>query len=286
MHERSAPRFFDGEPPRTIDGVMHAKLELDHLALEYDTLSPTPLDAWRLRAKDGPLYDDEARRYMDRQLHRITMPELHDPEELSEWVRTEGQGRVSSATAKAAAREIVTQHELKQQRNDQALEALQANTAEIDAETAEEIMQVRAGIASLETYLRFLVRFPEVGGIELMKASRPFDPSGTERARAEFFWRLMQLNGEDAVVGIHREASYYRRIKIEDPRIVVLKTHIANVAIYGLPVSEVIVRDAGVILDPHKDDLSLAYRIANRVDGSKVHVAPIALTGYARLAPR
>ncbi|MEO5949516.1 MAG: hypothetical protein ABIP74_03860 [Candidatus Saccharimonas sp.] len=285
-HPSEIPRFFEADAPRTIYEVMRAPLEVDALGLEYDPLSPTPLDAWRLRIKNGPLYDDQAQLFMDDQLHRTAMPPPQNLSEMNEWIEAEGQGRVSSATAKLATRELIAQHQLKQLRNDQALESLSANRTEIDVDTAEMIMQVRAGIASLETYFRFLAMFPEVGGVETMKASVPFDPRRAERARAEAIRRLAETNSEGVIVGIQREASYYRRIEIEDSRIVVLKIHLANVAIDSLPHEQMITREAGVILNPKKDDLSLAYRIATRADGSKVHVAPIAMTWYGRLAPR
>lgn len=278
-------RFFDGDVPSTVREVMLANLAIDQLAFEGDPISPTPLDAWRLR-EGGYFYDDKARAYMDDQLHKMTMPELQSIEELNEWIR-KGQGRISPKTARSAAREMWTQHDLKQLRNDQAVSLLHTDTTEVDPETAEHIMQVRAGTASLETYFRFLARFQEVGGVEVMKASRPFDPHGTELARAQFTSRLLKLNHHPNIVaGVERYSTYYRQIEIEDPRIVVLKTHLANIAMRGLPQMEVVVREAGVILHQEKDDLSMTYRIAHRPDGSRIHVAPIALTGYVRLTSR
>lgn len=300
------PRFFHGDAPTAISGVIQANLEIESLGLDEKDDSQTPLDPYRLmhkvrgndedevreymearaRRESGGRYEENARDYMEKMLHRVTSPTFASAQDIQDWIEREGQLYVSRETAQLAAGELLAQHEYRQSRNDQTLEIMRNDQTEIDAETAEEIMQVRAGVASLRTALRLLARFPQLGNLELMKFSRPFDPRAIELSRARFLSSLMRLTEPDMIVGVDSIASYYRRIEVEEERIVVLKTHVARVAIRDSPELAVVIREAGVILDPKHDDLATTYRIATRPDGSKIHVAPIGIGGYGRLAPR
>lgn len=298
------PRFFT---PKTIAGVMKAKLELTRQPFEINPFSPTPLDPYRLKIKDGLLYDDSARLYMEH-MQRDPMAMFNDEEEdpaayrrrVDAWIERRQEELLDAPNARtweSVSREIQVQHRLKEYRNDTALALLQQDQRTVSPAEAEELMQVRAGVAPLPTMMRVLARYPELGGLELMKATRPFDPRAIMMARIAFMKALGSIEESDMSVVL--ESTNMRRLVIvpdkefhdePDPRIIVQKTNIAKVALeldQQVSTLEVVWRDSGVILDPAHDDLSKTYSVWKDDDGVVVaHVAPIAVTAYARLAPR
>jgi|GEM_PF-6699862 len=296
------PRFFT---PRTLAGVMRAKLELTRQPFEINQDSPTPLDPYRVRIKNGLQYDESARLFMEkRQLH--PMQQFEDEEEdedeyrekVAAWIARrmkELEDEPNVDTWASVSREIQTQHLLKERRNDAALELLREDKRVISPDEAERVMQVRAGVAPLPTMLRFLAGHPEIGGIELMKATRPFNLPAILMARFAFMKTLGSLDEPDIAIELRAENA--RRLHIvpdkefqdvPDPRIVVQKTNLARVAVEldrQISMLEVVWRDSGVILGP-QDDIAKSFGVLRDDRGEVVaHVAPIAATAYARLAP-
>lgn len=297
------PRFFT---PRTLAEVMRAKLELKHQPFMLNPDSPTPLDPYRVKIENGMFYDESARLFMEQQ-QLDPMQQFADEEEdpalyhqkVDAWVAARMKDLEDGPdvdTWASVARETQTQHLLKGRRNDAALELLQHDTRVVTPDEAERIMQVRAGVAQLPTMLRFLAVHPEVGGLELMKATRPFNPRAILMARIAFMKTLGSLDEPDIAIELRTENP--RRLHIvpdkeykdvPDPRIVVQKTNLARVAVEldrQISMLEVVWRDSGVILGS-KDDIANSFGVLKDEAGKVVaHVAPIAVTAYARLAPR
>lgn len=283
----------------TVSMVVMAPLRLEGQPYDYREYSPTPLDPILLRNAGGPRYDEAALEYMDEARVRLCLtdePSFGSTSEALAWYEKH-RGRIPDPVWVSMMREIMTQHELKLNRNDAAIRHLRRNNTPVTPEEAEEIMQVRAGIASIPTMLRFLARYPEVGGLEIMKATRPGDACATLAARAALLTELESIAETDVDVAVEMGVSRRLHIRpapelhdIPDPRIVVLKTHIARAAVRLADETkqlEIIWRDSGVVLDREWDDLSDAYLIGKTANGTPAaYVAPISVTAYARLAPR
>lgn len=292
--KRELPTLF--QP--TVSMVAMAPLRLDGQPYDYREYSPTPLDPMLLRSLDGPRYDEAALEYMDaarKRLCGVDEPSFQSLEEATAWYDAH-QDRLPDPVWLSAMREMITQHELKLRRNDQAIRALRKLNDPVTSQEIEDIMQVRAGIASIPTMLTFMAKYPRIGGLEIMKATRPGNVAGTLAARAAFLTELEAL--DEPTISIDIDIGTPRRLHIwsdpelhdvPDPRIVVLKTHVARAAVRLGETTEnleIIWRDSGVLLDPRWDDLSDAYIIGSTPDGEPaVHIAPISVTAYTRLAP-
>jgi len=296
------PRFFT---PRTLAEVMRAPLVLKRQPFNINPDSPTPLDPYRLKIEDGLFYDESARLFMQKK-QLDPMQQFEDEEEdkdaykakIHQWTidrLKELEDEPNADAWASVSREIQTQHLLKERRNDAALELLREDNRIVSPDEAERIMQVRAGVAQLPTMLRFLAVHPEIGGLELMKATRPFNPRAIWMARFAFMKTLGSLDEQDIAIELRAENT--RRLHIvpdkefedvPDPRIVVQKTNLARIAVeldHQISMLEVVWRDSGVVLGP-QDDEKNSFGVLRDEHGDVVaHVAPIAVTAYARLAP-
>ncbi len=298
MHEtfvrpraEQTPRFFTETHPDTIAGVMRAPLHLEHPPYYYNPYSPTPLDPLMLYV-NGYRYDDLARDYMENwQTEKLPLPQT--AEEVEAWrqfqlARYEGKADaenhsplplISEGTWHAVAREIVAQHELKGLRNDAALRELTGDDTPVTKSQAERLMRLRAGIGNVASAFKLLALRPEVGGIEVMKATRPFSHEEITQAHTNLVYDLLSVDHPAMEVEVLNEAPY-RRIEVDDPRIVVMKARLAVAAVRGVLV-EVITRSAHVILDPNNDDMRFVT-LSGEIAGHRVHMAEIGVTGYAR----
>lgn len=293
---RDIPRFFDeGKAPATVKAVVETPLVLDGRPFDYYTYSPTPFDPLLLRDSTGPLYDEAALRYMDERRVRLA-PDIMSPEEGVAWYEAHHEW-LPNPTWLSVLHEMRVQHELKVRRNDRAVRMLRNIEQEITPEHAEELMQVRAGIASLSTILQTLVRYPEIGGLEWLKATCPLDPQTARAARIAGMGAMHLM--DDPNIALTFTSEKPRRLTIvpdpelddtPDPRIVVMKTVIARAAVTlaeKTTAVDMVWRDSGVLLNPAHDDLSVAYMTGRSAAGDAiVHAAPIAVTGYARLSSR
>ncbi len=291
--EEPLPRFFPNSAPETVKDVMRSPLVLDKPPFKYHHLSPTPLDPHLLQIKGGPRYNEHALTYMVDAPRQVSMSRFASDEQITSWIAyrlaTVPKGNIDSlgsdvvdTTWLSVLSEIMAQHELKQHRNDAAVRLLFDDTTPITQDEAEELMQIRAGIATPEVILRFFAQHPELGGVELMKATRALQPEQIRQARDEFLGML--ATSSEALDIEFLDEPPYRRIQIEDPRIIVLKTRLATVA-YNGTLMEVVMRDSGVILDQAQDDLTTSYMTGRDEEGRPlVYVAPIAITAYARIA--
>lgn len=288
------PVFFPEDFPTTIADVMKSPLHLDRPPFEYNLLSPTPMDPLHLYIDDVGLYGNSAIDYMDH-MQRRAVKKFFTIAEIADWVEERikqvpaevessatDRLRVSHDTWGSIRQEITVQHELKSHRHDAAVQLLVGDSTEIDRETAESIMQLRAGVASISTALRFLAAKPQLGGIELQKCTRPLSPVGINQAKIASTQQILAASEKSLVIDYFNDG-HYRSINIEDPNIIVLKTMMARVAVGG-SLLEVIRRDSGVILRPGLDDPSLGYAkgVTNR--GRDVVIAPIGFTVYGRVA--
>lgn len=282
----------------TVSLVVMAPLRMPGQPYDYRAFSPTPLDPMLLSIEDEPRYDEAALLYMDEARKRLCTsdePSFQSPQEAVMW-HDAHKDRLPNPVWVSTLREIITQHELKQRRNDMAIRALRRVNTPVTPEEAEEIMQVRAGIASIPTMLRFFARYSQIGGLEIMKATRPGDVAATLGARAALLRELNELQEPDITTQVAEGTR--RRLHVmpdpelldaPDPRVIVCKTRIARAAVRladtEVPL-EIIWRDSGVILDPEQgDDLSDAYILGKNSDGRpEVYVAPISVTAYVRLA--
>lgn len=292
------PEFFPDEAPETVAEVFAAPLELPFQPFEIrGKYAPTPLDGLRTRNLYGSLYDDAALLFMDQTIehHRLAWSEyMMSKNEALAWFDA-NKHHLPNPTWLSVLHESRIQHELKLRRNDRALAPMLYNMNPVSHEKAEELMQIRGGIASLPTMLRFLAQYPSVGGIEIMKATIPFCPVSAKLARSALMYGLGSLDEPDMYTTLAPERP--KRLQIQlgkdlqdkpDSRIMVFKTVLAKVAIVGAggktTWQEIVCRDSGVVLDPrHKDDMSKSYYVLGE-DDSAQRAAPISITAYARPA--
>jgi hypothetical protein len=287
----------DSDVMPTVSMVAKAPLRMPGQPYEYRKYSPTPLDPRLLgNASEGPLYEQAALDYMENMRDSYAVPELMSLDQALAWYDAH-EHMMPHPTWVSMRREMMTQHELKTRRNDLAIRALRDIHTPICTEEIEELMQVRAGIASIPTMLKFLATYPQVGGIEIMKATRPGNREATLAARAALIEELETLTSPTLELEVDVRALQRLHIRPDaeladtpDPRIVVFKTHIARAAVVladSVHNLEIIWRDSGVILDSRcDDDMSTAYMVGKSADGAaRVYVAPISVTAYARLAP-
>jgi hypothetical protein len=284
------PRFFPDNAPMTVRDTMRAPLCLENPPFAYIPFSPTPLDPHLLQVH-GTMYNDLARNFMYEVQEKAHRARFGTDEQVSRWVQERlaqlPAGKMESLNTTVVDKvwwsvldEVVAQHELKQQRNDDAVRALRGDDTPVTPQQAEELMQLRSGIATPEVALRFLARHPELGGIELMKATCTFQPGAAYEAHQVFAATLAGMGDEMVVTSL--DEAPYRRIAVENPQILVLKTRLAEVAYRGVQM-EVVRRDSGILVPPPRPgEESTSYVAA--VDGPRlVYVSPIQITVYGRM---
>ena len=288
------PVFFPDDFPATIADVMKSPLHLDRPPFEYNLLSPTPMDPLRVYIEDEGMYINSAVDYMGLMQRRV-IKKFSTAAEIALWIEERMRQLPNDSTNNVVDRldvsydtwgsvrqEIDVQHKLKSLRHDTSMRQLVGDLTEVDRETAETIMQLRAGVASIASSLKFLSAYPQLGGIELQKFTRPFAPLKINHAKVASLQQILAMNDGDITMDYFNDG-HYRKIDIEDPNIVVLKTLIARVAV-GESLLEIVRRDSGVILRSGQDDPSLGYArgVTNR--GRDVVIAPIGFTVYGRVA--
>ena len=291
--KRDIPKLF----APTVSMVAKQPLRLEGQPYDYHEYSPTPLDAMMLSNIGGPRYDEAALQYMEEMRMVHDVPPFASLDEATAWY-DQRSDKIPDPVWLSMMREIMIQHSLKIRRNDRAMRELRKIHTQITEQEAEEIMQVRAGIASIPTMLRFMAKYPAVGGVELMKATRPGDPHAIREARDAFLEELEALDEPDIDIVVERGESKRLVIKPDeelqdtpDPKVVVLKTPLARAAVtlVGLPPTklDIIGRDSGVILDPLYDNLEMTFMLGRRDSDGNIgtYIGPVGTTAYTRLAP-
>ena len=302
---KEMPRFFPDGAPNTVAGVFATPLEMPYQSFKIrGKRAGMPFDGMLTRADE--LYDDAALLYMDHTMDHLRLKwsvPIKSADEGKGWYDANKQ-RLPNSTWLSAMHEFRIQHELKLRRNDRATAPFKFNMKVVTPEEAEELMQIRGGIASLPGMLRFLSQYQEAGGVEIMKATVPFDPVDAMHARHELMLGLAAVNDPDIFVAfphsqpkrVHIKAGVDKEEELHDkpdPRIMVFKTLIAKVAVRCANGrffwEDVIRRDSGVILDElHGDDMKNSYYKLTNDDGLIQHAAPITITAYtcpSKVAP-
>lgn len=291
--KQSVPFLYQGV---TVSDVVKLPLSLDGQPYDYFEYSPTPLDPMLLRDATGSRYDEAALEYMDDMRERVSQ-DFTSFEDVMAWYDA-NVDNIPDPLWLSVMRETMTQHALKLKRNDNAIRTLRDNKTRVTPSEAEDIMRVRAGVAPLPTMLRFLARYPEIGGLEILKATRPFDAKATGRAYGDLLSELYAMEGDgDLDLSVKVKVGRPRRLKIvpdselndvPDPRIVILKTRLAKVAVRlskdEVQNLEIIWRDSGALLDEtHKNPATIYMVGKDRAGHEAAHIAPISVTAYARL---
>jgi hypothetical protein len=149
---------------------------------DFDPLSPTPLDPFHLRTY-GAEYYRAASMLMEARLSEMT--EEHDiPEDVQRMVY----------------HEIEFEHEHRSHKNNASMRKLREaipRNKKIDREHANDIVAARAGVAGIGKLALLLSRYPEMGGLEVMKYTKPFDLRATQLANAAFIARLRTAEMSD-----------------------------------------------------------------------------------------
>lgn len=273
---RSTPeRFLGGSAyePMSLEQVLDLPLVLHRMPSDYNSLSPTPLDPYRLRIGFAA-YSGAALDYMRGQLYQAT-EDLH-ADHHSEVNRAED--------------EILHQHTDRMEKNDSALSRLRDAAASDDdrrtklsVEQAEGIMQIRAGIGRIGAMLALLDRYPVLESIELSKATRPFCMEAFCAARSSFIssLRSMESAGHYGVHGVNDRYNPYRFNIDPAHGAVITKAKLADADPGNTPL-EVISRESSILYDTSSAGVVPESSTAN-IAGIKAGVIPLDVTNYGRV---
>lgn len=265
------PVFFPDDAPGVVSEVAIAPLHLDRQPFEYNPISPTPLDAENLIIHGGLSYAFSARHDMQRQLH----------ENVGKL-----ECEVDSATVDIVRDEIDAQHTNRIYKNSTALEVLQTIDARVELFEAERIMRIRAGIGGVAAPLWLLSKYPQLGGIEIMKATRPFSLDGIQQAKALFLYRLRKAPFDVVELDVTHEAPY-RSVHTDESRIVIVKIRIARAVMSATETSDrllmdIVARDSYVALG--QDEAPLLPVVKTDLHGETIRLVPVDTTIYCRPA--
>lgn len=176
--------FFDESDGRIdAEQVLEGKILLPAQPYDYDMMSPTPLDPFNL-ATNGVDYYNAAEMIMDVRLHEMAL--RHD-------IPADIQLDVMSETK--------FEHEHRSHKNADAMGRFRQAVADrgitsFDVQEANEIMRARAGVSRIGRVAILLAKYPEIGGIEVMKITAPFNRDAIALAQAAFIARLRHTERE------------------------------------------------------------------------------------------
>lgn len=196
MSERSAIRSvekFDRAEPTDLlfkeNRVSYQRAVLDPIVMkqqpfDYDILSPTPLDPYHVTTS-GVEYFRGAAVLMEGRLAEVA-DEYSIPGDILESVQEE----------------IDFQHYKRCQSNNKAVRSLRESlrkTRSFNREQANDLVAARAGVSDIGRLALLLAKHPSMGGIEVMKYTKPFDNLDMRMANAVFIRRMREAETERGV---------------------------------------------------------------------------------------
>ncbi len=262
------PRFFHDNKRYNLLDVLEKNLDLSGMPFEYNSTSPTPLDPNRLTIHGTANYPMIALEFMEGELH----------------LATAGLD-VSDAHVRFSAMEIQKQHSHRMEKNAEAMQRwrnqAQASNTMVSRQEAEGIMQLRAGVAQAMPAVKLLSRNPDMGAIEVLKATRPFCNRRHLGARATLINMVRSVGDAADVAELTLDASPYRFFIDPDLGTIITKTNLGEVTIDGV-VTEFIGRESfqGFDVNNIADNLEHTQRTLGPVE---VALVPIDITSYIRV---
>ncbi len=262
------PRFFDDDKKYNLQDVLNQELDLPGMPFEYNSTSPTPLDPNRLTIHGMATYPMIGLEFMEGELH----------------LATDGLD-IPNVYVQFSAKEIQKQHSHRMEKNAEAMQHWRdyadTNNTTISREEAEGIMQLRAGVARVMPAVKLLSRVPEIGAIEVFKATRPFCIQRHLGARATLIGSVRSVGDAADTAEITLDAPPYRFFIDPDLGTIITKTNLGKITLNGVSI-ESITRESfqGVDINNASDNLEHMKRTLGPVE---IALVPIDITSYIRV---
>lgn len=271
---RSKPeRFLDSDRTYTLEEVLSMPLNLSRMPFEVNTMSPTPLDP-----------------------HNITVHGIGYPAAANEFVQanlfmaTESLRVTHPKEVQNVEGEIEYQHRHRMQKNDQAMErwrekaATEAPSQKLTHAEAEGVLQVRAGTSRIGAAMKLLARNPEMGAIEISKATRPFCTVAYMLAKSAMMNTIdsfTENGGVDTILTDGKDASPYRHIIDGHHQAFITKSRLAHARVEGVDM-EIVGRESGLLYNPTITP-PIPEAQHKKIGGMALAIVPIDLTSYVRI---
>lgn len=264
--------FFD-EDEVSYQAAMLDDIVMSKQPFDYDPLSPTPLDPFHLKTS-GPDYYHAALMLMDERVDAVGK-KYSIPEEIKDLV----------------SHEIAVEHEHRSHKNNAAMRELRKSIDEssvFSREYANDIVAARAGVSDLGRLAIVLAKFPSMGGIEVMKYTKPFENRDMLMAHATLISRVrmteMQSDGDFKIVDSKIEMAQPSIVNTANnvgPYVVAFKGKEAEIIVNGQPL-ELMGRYSYIAMDDSVQ-LNGVEPITVSAGSKTANVQPIAITKYLRL---
>gem|GEM_PF-2517904 len=234
-------------------------------------MSPTPLDPYNITVH-GVEYESAALEYMQAELYLATKDLVGThPRQLE---NAEG--------------EIEFQHRHRSQKNDEAMTRWREAAATDPGRTvlshaeAEGVLQVRAGMSKMGAVVRLLARNPEMGAIEISKATRPFCGVAYQLARSATLASIVTFSESSGTDLIFSDTPPYRSIVDERHSALILKSSIALASVDGVDL-EIKGRESAIVYNPVAVP-AIPEAQVKLIAGTEVAMVPIDITSYVSVA--
>lgn len=283
LYDRGSIEFFS-EYSKQVPAheVLTQNLSIPHQPFEYNPSSPTPGDPYALRIGraagalelDSPFgigYKSAGQFFMEGMLATNAAAIEIDDKYLE-----------------PIADEITAQHDHRVESNDITMQAFKSTLSHVDSidkSSAELIMRVRAGVGSVDEPARLIAAQPTIGGLEAMKATRPFMKDELRYADVMFLRDLrlasMQENTPIRNLQIFND-SPYRVSVINENNIIVMKRLQASMNV-GRRSLEVVSRESYIGV-PENEVLRNVSPDLRKIGKAVVNLLPIDITKYYRIS--
>jgi hypothetical protein len=264
--------FFD-EDEVSYQAAMLDEIFLSKQPFDYDPLSPTPLDPFHLKTS-GPDYYHAALMLMDERVDSVGK-KYNIPQEIKDLV----------------SHEIAVEHEHRSHKNNAAMREFRKSIDEnstFSREYANDIVAARAGVSDLGRLAILLAKFPSMGGIEVMKYTKPFENRDMVMAHATLISRVrmteMKSDGNFEIVDNKIEMAQPSIVNTANnvgPYVVAFKGKEAEIVVNGQPL-ELMGRYSYIAMDDSVQ-LNGVEPITVSAGSKTANVQPIAITKYLRL---
>lgn len=251
-------------------------LNLSRMPFEINTMSPTPLDPHNVKVH-GIDYEAASLEYIEASLH----------------VATESLAKSHPTQIKNAEGEIEYQHRHRMLKNDEAMQrwreaaATDPSDKQLTHAEAEGVLQVRSGTSRIGAAVKLLARNPEMGAIEISKATRPFCMVSYMLAKTALACSIKSVAGNvgiDMTVVEGRDAAPYRHILDEHHQAFITKSRLAQATIDGVEL-EIVGRESGLLYNPSVTPV-IPESLHKKIAGMDLAIVPIDMTSYVRVTNR
>lgn len=269
---RSTPdRFLPADTVITLEETLELPLHLSRMPHEINSLSPTPLDPHSLKI-NGRSYEGLGLDYMDDQLRAATA----------------GLSTDHGSKIMRASHEIEYQHTHRMKKNHEAMQRWREQAATSPHEQrlthaeAEGVMQVRAGVSKIGAILLLLARNPDIGAVEISKATRPFCTTAHTMAKLVLIGELNQLAAsEQQDIETDANAVPYRSTIDAHHGAFITKSLLGTVDAGGVEL-EIVGRESGLLCKPGESSPIPELQTKN-FGPHEIGIVPIDMTSYARV---